>query len=83
VKLFSGDWRFEEEEITADRLRCKFIDDVARGAADILVFEDLALTGFDVTGLAGSRRLLLLLEFPRLLMTIPSLPEYPGGAVVT
>ena len=50
------------------------IDDVAGGLDTVPVVEDLALTGFDVTGLAGSRRLLPILEFPLLLMTIPWLP---------
>ena len=73
--LSPDDWRVEGEETTADRLLCLFTDDVA-GEPDIApVVEDLALTGFDVTGLAGSRRLLPVLEFSRLLMTIPLLPE--------
>ena len=73
--LFPVDWRVEREEITADRLRCIFIDDVAGEADDTPVVEDLALTGFEVTGLAGSRRLLPTLELLLLLMTIPLLPE--------
>ena len=73
--LFSGGLRVVGEDTTADRLRCIFIDDVAGGLDDTPVVADLALTGFEVTGLAGSRRLLPILELLLLLMTIPSLPE--------
>ena len=73
--LFPDDWRVEGEETTAVRLRCIFTDDVAGEPANTPVVEDLALTGFDVPGLEGSSRLLPVLEFSRLLMTIPLLPE--------
>jgi hypothetical protein len=73
--LFSGGLRVEGEDTTADRLRCIFIDDVAGRLDDTPVVDDLALTGFEVTGLAGSRRLLPTLELLLLLMTIPLLPE--------
>ena len=71
MTLFREDWRFEGEEPTADRVRRIFFDDVAGEADDTPVVEDLALTGFEVTGLAGSRRLLPALELLLLLMTIP------------
>lgn len=74
VLLFPNDWRFEGEETTADREPGVRIDDVAGGLDTVPVVEDLALTGFDLTGLTGSRRLLPILEFPLLLMTIPWLP---------
>ena len=72
--LFPDDWRFEGEETTADRVLRLLIDDVAGGLDIVPVVEDLALTGFDLTGLVGSRRLLPIFEFPLLLMTIPWLP---------
>ena len=73
--LFPDDWRVEGEETTADRLLFLFTGDVAGDPDNTPVVEELALTGFEVTGLAGSRRLLPILALSRLLMTIPSLPE--------
>ena len=73
LPLFTGDWRFEGET-TADRVVRLLIDDVAGGLDIVPVVEDLALTGFDLTGLADPRRLLPILEFPLLLMTIPWSP---------
>ena len=74
VPLFPNDRLIEGEDTTADRVLRVPIDDVAGCLENVPVVEDLALTGFDVTGLAGSRRLLPILEFPLLLMTIPWLP---------
>lgn len=73
--LFPDDRRVEGGDTPGDRLRWLFIDELA-GDPDIPpVVEDLALTGFDVTGLVGSRRLFPVLLSPRLLMTIPLSPE--------
>jgi len=74
LPLFTGDWRFEGET-TADRVVRLLIDDVAGGLDIVPVVEDLALTGFDLTGFTGPSLFLPIFEPSLLLMTIPWLPE--------
>ena len=64
-----------DAETAVDRGPRAFIDDVDGDPGIVPVVDDLALTGVDLTGLAGSSRLLPIFELSLLLITIPWLPE--------
>ena len=75
VPVIPVDWRLEGEETAGDRGLRVLIDDVADDLDTAPLVEDLALMGFVLAGLTGSKRLLPIFEFSLLLTTIPWLPE--------
>jgi len=68
--LLPDDWRLEGEETTLDRGGRVFIDDLAVGRDNAPADEDLAMTGFVITGAAGSRLPLPIFEFSLLLTSM-------------